>query len=809
MKVKLFFTFSISLIIYFIFANNYLFAANTIPPCSSNHWCTTTSVDNVPAGWWKNLWNKIIYTPKSSQRTRQENYQENECYWDWWEYSQYICNTVTKTRTVWYTEHLYCPDWQSLIDDDANKPALTNWSLPRDWTLSCMVRDNQAPEVAVKLIWTDATSVINNTTNNKIEKFYNTDWTNSDVKLEIIVKDTWLWLKKSRYKVNDDSVKNTNIQNNTSTYSIELSEEWSYKVVIWAEDNSTHIWKTWESSNIWNLIEVTYTINIDKSKPVLNIIPSTNYDWTNQKHILSFNVKDTYKWENIEIKTFNCSWLPENAVWTEPTWKDWNITWTCDPSNKDCSNNNNFSPNINNCSWKCNSWFTEWSDWKCYANETYLQCNSESLPKWEYMYDTWKKIEKIWENTVSIWSLPTWISSDWKFLATFSKSSSSYFPSTNNCWFECWSWYHNEWWKCVNDVRIYCCWERPPLTWAVWTEVDCTVNPESKPQCVQSPLCWWEKEVLWQWSKPEKKWIFATSTDWIWNLDYLCSFETFPNSDSYTCNPWYYLTYFEDWELKWQPKWCVEVPIWEWSWQENEKRACTNKPANSIYTSNWTNNDCEWKCNSDFIKSYKSCMRESRTSSCSWLPQNAIWNSVSSITQQKNNWIRWPTTIWEYNTETSTSECRYKCKSNYSWDEWRSKCIADSRETSCWSLPANAEWNTDSNYSQTWDWDSWAPIKTPNYNQNASQNDCRYQCKDGYHWNSESKSCLSNTKETSCWILPTNTTWNTSNNYIQTWNWYSWTPIKTPNYDENPSENDCRYKCVIWKDWDEWSSKCK
>ena len=59
---------------------------------------------------------------------------------------------------------------------------------------------------------------------------------------------------------------------------------------------------------------------------------------------------------------------------------------------------------------------------------------------------------------------------------------------------------------------------------------------------------------------------------------------------------------------------------------------------------------------------------ETRTTECSNLPENAEWNTASSITQTKDgaSWI--PSSEGEYNTDPSTKECRFKCKSGYVWN---------------------------------------------------------------------------------------------------------------------------------------------
>ncbi|MDD4151554.1 MAG: fibrinogen-like YCDxxxxGGGW domain-containing protein, partial [Candidatus Gracilibacteria bacterium] len=60
------------------------------------------------------------------------------------------------------------------------------------------------------------------------------------------------------------------------------------------------------------------------------------------------------------------------------------------------------------------------------------------------------------------------------------------------------------------------------------------------------------------------------------------------------------------------------------------------------------------------------CSANSQTYTCSGLPSNAIWNTVSSYTQTWNGsaWVPANSTT-TYNTTASTTSCNYKCNTNY------------------------------------------------------------------------------------------------------------------------------------------------
>ena len=102
---------------------------------------------------------------------------------------------------------------------------------------------------------------------------------------------------------------------------------------------------------------------------------------------------------------------------------------------------------------------------------------------------------------------------------------------------------------------------------------------------------------------------------------------------------------------------------------------------NSSYYCGYSGNDLIWKfsekctngCNSSTgkCKSGNSAStsqdEKTRVGNCTGLPGNAEWNTVSSITQTWNGSSWEPPTTGSYNTTPSTKECRFRCKSFYSW----------------------------------------------------------------------------------------------------------------------------------------------
>jgi len=169
-----------------------------------------------------------------------------------------------------------------------------------------------------------------------------------------------------------------------------------------------------------------------------------------------------------------------------------------------------------------------------------------------------------------------------------------------------------------------------------------------------------------------------------------------------------------------------EAPIYRWLIETDTSRDLTNA-VNEV--NKYINSNIWWIWNAKVEKIaminvkcwvwYKIidwiCIEESRQWTCSWLPANSQWNSVSTITQTKS-WEQWlPSTNWTYNTEESTNECRFICSEWYAWN-W-SSCVAD---TCSWIIPTNAT----SNATSTWYWSGWT------YNTTAWK--CTYTCNSWY-----------------------------------------------------------------------------
>ena len=242
--------------------------------------------------------------------------------------------------------------------------------------------------------------------------------------------------------------------------------------------------------------------------------------------------------------------------------------------------------------------------------------------------------------------------------------------------------------------------------------------------------------------------------------------------------------------------------------------SCPANPANGYYVNNSTcssrcttatqvgyavTTKCNMYCNSGFhSEDGKTCISNTRyNQACSVKPANTDWNSVSSITQTWNgSWS--PLTASTYNTTASTTECRYKCASNHTWNG--SSCVLATQTCTCPAKSGGAStvWNRVSSYTQTWTGTGWNYACGPTtYNINPANFNCRYKCASNY--TRSGGSCVANTQTATCGgSLPSNTSWSNGSTYIQTWNGSSWSPSGlTAHY----GTDACGYQCSSSYTW--------
>lgn len=217
-------------------------------------------------------------------------------------------------------------------------------------------------------------------------------------------------------------------------------------------------------------------------------------------------------------------------------------------------------------------------------------------------------------------------------------------------------------------------------------------------------------------------------------------------------------------------------------------------------------NSCQFSTStetSDFL------FQNQRKADCTGLIENAQWNTVASITQTYSGGSWSPaSTAGSHNTSASSSECRYRCVTDYVYSG--SKCIHTKSGVSCTGLPSNALWSSNSQTTKTitqtysgieGNGGSWGPTTTGTYNTNTAADKCYYKCKSGYH--NEGGACASSAdKVYTCTGLPANAQWNSVGSYTQSWNGTEWTPAaSSATHNDTASTTECRYKCKDHYPW--------
>ena len=216
------------------------------------------------------------------------------------------------------------------------------------------------------------------------------------------------------------------------------------------------------------------------------------------------------------------------------------------------------------------------------------------------------------------------------------------------------------------------------------------------------------------------------------------------------------------------------------------------------------NKEGTYSCVCDDNYSGDDCVPDTRTKECENLPEKAEWNTVPKIKQTWNGSDWEPSNNGTYNEESSETECRFKCLENYNWND--EACEPATRTAKCTGLPKNAEWNTVSEITQTWDGEAWQPSEKEEYNEKASTSSCRFKCKKNYNWNETDSKCEPATRESECKSLAKNAVWNTASSITQTWNGEEWVPTTTGSYNEEASTEECRYICAENYSWK--NAKC-
>jgi len=195
---------------------------------------------------------------------------------------------------------------------------------------------------------------------------------------------------------------------------------------------------------------------------------------------------------------------------------------------------------------------------------------------------------------------------------------------------------------------------------------------------------------------------------------------------------------------------------------------------------------CECLENYSWNTADNKCL-QTRIAECTGLPENAVWNSVTSITQKSEDGEDWsPAAEGEYRYLACSKSCCFKCIENYVWfdnecldpatvkgqcstrpcknmehstgvcrveDAWpwySCECIGDynfvqkdqytlkcmlTRTAECTGLPEHAEFYSGSSITQlSDDGEKWSPSTTAVWNSRKCNNLCCFKCSKTYFW---------------------------------------------------------------------------
>jgi len=614
-------------------------------------------------------------------------------YWKWYDKAWFNWNKSSWTQT--------CSNWRVLLSNIA-----PNWSASRSASTGCIKTDNTAPTITFTVSWKTSTNTWENINISDEE----TPWVNySEIKLNVNINDYQSWVNSSliHYKIN-----NWNLIYPNGNFELELIKEWVHTIVVTSKDKAIYSsfdwWDTLPNNN-----EKTIKIKIDRSAPVFTSWQEPSTNWLNIWPVIEFEISDQYEWANISTKTFSCPSKSNNSTYISPANDSGSITWYCIITNtQNCSLDQNHSPNIDYCDWECNEWYVKDGS-ECKLAFEDLNCNNSptvTLPTKVYQYNTNNILEEFEDaEGLVYWSSPSSIINDWSFRSYYDTITNIYSPTIDNCGFTCWNWYHVENGsssECINDAAVICC-NKSPLSEIVdnWANIDCNdPNNVDEPQCAANELCWWEsvKDVLGEWNLSQNVWKYNDWNDNFYNNpSNACWYQNITNSNGYTCNEKYYLTWTEEQDNLA----CVSVPIWSYSWQENPKHNCTNWPSNSYYTSNSNMNNCEWSCNNWYHIDWSICLSNSRDCDISnWTgTQNwSNWNWWTCNVVSCNDWYSQNWNICIYNTiQLDCDSLEYRYKECDTWNSWDIRTIelfnkrsgsACTLWTSFWKLDNNTMW---------------------------------------------------------------------------------------------------------------------
>ena len=447
---------------------------------------------------------------------------------------------------------------------------------------------------------------------------------------------------------------------------------------------------------MWNTVPVitqyyTSWVRTPTTWWVYNTIPSTTQ--------CRFKCQSGYNWNGnsclivVQLRIGMCVWLPSGAVWNTVSsitqyynYASWiwlpNTWWVY-----------NTIPSTTECRFKCQAWYV-WSGNSCQFSSTRTgMC--VGLPK----FAVWNTVSSITQYYISwIWLPNTW----WVYNTV---------PSTGECRFKCKSGY---------------VWNGSACTWIlIWRYAACMALPN---------FAVWNTATGIIQSMYYPNWIWTPPLTWVYN--------TIPSTGEcrFVCQSGYVRSgNVCQWPTMMSGM-CVWLPS---NAMRNTVSSITQYyiswvwlPALTwIYNTTSSTTECRFVCQSGYVWNGNSC-NMIRPGMCVWLPNQAVWNTVSVITQYNSGWWWSPTTWWVYNTSPSTTQCRFKCQPWYNWNGNSCQVTILLRQATCVWIPSNAMWNTVSMITQSYNFSNWtwSPTTWWVYNINPSITECRFKCQSGYVW---------------------------------------------------------------------------
>ena len=159
---------------------------------------------------------------------------------------------------------------------------------------------------------------------------------------------------------------------------------------------------------------------------------------------------------------------------------------------------------------------------------------------------------------------------------------------------------------------------------------------------------------------------------------------------------------------------CITAQTWYYASWSCSQTGCTNKPVDhSQYTSNGSNNDCSWECETDYHEESGVCTGNTRQADCdeSTIPNWWRWVNKKFTQTRQNGWWTPQSTGWTYHTwnNANSLECSYRCDSSHHYEN--GVCTGNNQTLSCDGfIPGCCErkqWH--GTYIKIWNWSSWNP----------------------------------------------------------------------------------------------------